>query len=156
MILETRNCIREVSPIWTRRSDILKIDNLWKTQIQKFKTPKQSIKFVKTLNQTFKLHRVANRAGKTGKTGKTAFFEKGAGKAGKGHLFTYSRLEKLGKGFCDNIFYATFWFLILFSFLSFYISRLVFLQINIQTSLEKNIKFSQFFSFLTFLKNIYQ
>ena len=45
--------IREVSPIWTRRPDILKIDNQWKTQIQKFKTPKQAIKFVKTLNQTF-------------------------------------------------------------------------------------------------------
>ena len=33
------------------------LDNRWKTQIQKFKTPKQAaIKFVKTLNQTFKLH----------------------------------------------------------------------------------------------------
>ena len=30
------------------------IDDLWKTQIQKFKTPKQAIKFVKTINQTFK------------------------------------------------------------------------------------------------------
>ena len=46
----------EVLPIWTRRPGILKIDSLWKTQNQKFKTPKQAIKFVKTLNQTFKLH----------------------------------------------------------------------------------------------------
>ena len=37
---------RVVSPIWARRPNILKIDNLWKTQIQKFKTPKQAIKFV--------------------------------------------------------------------------------------------------------------
>ena len=46
---------RLVSPIWARRPDILKLDNLWITWIQKFKTPKQAIKFVKTLNQTFKL-----------------------------------------------------------------------------------------------------
>ena len=37
---------RVVSPIWARRPDILKIDNRWKTQIQKFKTTKQAIKFV--------------------------------------------------------------------------------------------------------------
>ena len=43
---EPNNFDRVVSPIWTRRPDILKIENLWKTQIQKFKTPKQAIKFV--------------------------------------------------------------------------------------------------------------
>ena len=34
-----------------RRPDILKKDNLWKTQIQKFKAPKQATKFVKTLTK---------------------------------------------------------------------------------------------------------
>ena len=41
----TFSWVGEVSPIWTCRPDILKIDNLWKTQIQKFKTPKQAIIF---------------------------------------------------------------------------------------------------------------
>ena len=46
LIKRTPNSYRVVSPILARRPNRLKIDNLWKTQIQKFKTPKQAIKFV--------------------------------------------------------------------------------------------------------------
>ena len=73
--------------------------------------------------------RVANRAGKTGKT---AFFEKGAGKAGKRHLFTYSRLEKLEKVFLlfNNIFLCNF-------LISYLVLNLFFLHFKVGISSNK-------------------
>ena len=56
---------RVVLPIWARRPDILKKENLWKTQIQKFKTPKQAIKFQASLSSHLWVYKVYLKSQKT-------------------------------------------------------------------------------------------